>query len=156
VPSILKELIMDNRIKYFIAFPFVFVIILFIAANYIPLKGGISEAEERILAFMPSGIAIQEMTNTPVPGDIRSPMDFSTAPPSNFQTLERGTVPALQYQKNSLSMIVVSGKQKMAVIRGVIVREGDDLDGMTIAKIELDRVLLRDKTERWIYLEKTR
>jgi len=65
-------------------------------------------------------------------------------------------VPEKNYNDNAISLIVVNGKRKMAIIRGVIVTEGDSIDGMRIAKIEPDRILLKNKTERWIFLEKAR
>jgi hypothetical protein len=147
---------MDNRIKILIAFPFVFIIILFIAANYIPFKGELTKTEEHILAFMPAELAVRKISDVPVQREIKSPMDFSTPASAGIQGGKSDLAHEKTYNDNAISLIVVSGKRKMAIIRGILVTEGDIIDGMRIAKIEPDRVLLKNKTERWIFLEKAR
>ena len=56
--------------------------------------------------------------------------------------------------EGGLSLIVIIGKSRMAIIKGVVVKEGDSIDGVKIARIETDRVLLKDKTTQWLYMEK--
>jgi hypothetical protein len=147
---------MENRIKIIIAFPFVFIIILFIAANYISFKGELTKTEEHILAFMPTGLAVKQLSDTPVGREVKSPMDFSIPESAGIQAGGSDLAPEKNYNENAISLIVVSGKRKMAIIRGVIVTEGDSIDGMRVAKIEPDRILLKNKTERWIFLENAR
>jgi len=147
---------MDNKIKTLIAFPFVFVIILFVIADYIPFKTELTETETRILAFMPSAPAINEKQKITVSNELKIPINFNPVLVEKIQTNGSTTVPEIEYGDSNLSLIVISGKRKMAIIRGTLVREGDIIEGMKIAKIEGERVLLKNKTERWLYLEKAK
>ncbi|MBI5100031.1 MAG: hypothetical protein HZB30_12445 [Nitrospirae bacterium] len=147
---------MDNKIKILIAFPVVFVIILFIIANYIPFKTELTETEDRILAFMPAALAIKEKQKITVSNELKIPINFSPVLIEKIQVKESTIVPEIEYNDSNLSLIVVTGKRKMAIIRGILVREGDSIEGMKVAKIEADRVLLKNKTERWLYLEKAK
>ena len=147
---------MDNKIKILIAFPFVFVIILFVIANYIPFKTELTETEDRILAFMPSAPAINEKQKITVSNELKIPINFSPVLVEKIQASGGTIVPEIEHSDSNLSLIVISGKRKMAIIRGTLVREGDIIEGMKIAKIEGERVLLKNKTERWLYLEKAK
>jgi hypothetical protein len=147
---------MDNKLKILIAFPFIIVIILFITAGYIPFKTGLTESEDRILTFTPSIPALKERQEISASSEIKIPFHFSSAAREEIQAKDVSIVTDTDYNDGMLSLIVVSGKRKMAIIRGVLVREGDIIGGMVISKIEPERVLLKNKTERWLYLEKAK
>lgn len=147
---------MDNKTKILIAFPFVFVTALFIAANYFPFKGGLTDIEDRVLAFTPASLSIKERPAVSVSGEIKSPIDFSSPAVSASVEKEGDLVPEMDYNDTYLSLIVISGKRKMAIIKGSLVREGESIDGMKIARIEPDRVLVKNKTEKWLYLERAK
>lgn len=146
---------MDNKIKIFIAFPFVFIIILLVAANYIPLASEPSEMEGQILAFSPAGLSIKERPMVSVSGEIKSPIEFIAALASG-PGKKNDIVAEISYNDSDLSLIVVSGARKMAIIKGLLVREGDSIDSLKIAAIEPDRVLIKSKTEKWLHLEKVK
>jgi hypothetical protein len=145
---------MNNKLKILIAFPFVFTIILFVIAGYVPFKAGFTETEGRILAFTPSDLAIKDRQAVLLSREITIPIDFSAADKGEKPVKPGDLVQGIDYNDSNLSLIVVSGNRKMAIIRGALVREGDSIEGMKIARIEPDRVLLKNKTERWIYLGK--
>lgn len=52
-----------------------------------------------------------------------------------------------------LTLLVFNGERSMAVISGAVVRRGDTVEGMTVKRIEKDRVLVLDENLRWIYME---
>ncbi len=147
---------MDNKTKIFIAFPFVFIIILLVAANYIPLASEPSETEGQILAFIPAGLSIKDSPMVSVSGEIKSPIEFLAAPAELDQGKKDDIVAEISYNDSDLSLIVVSGARKMAIIKGLLVREGDSIDSLKIAAIEPDRVLIKNKTEKWLHLEKVK
>jgi hypothetical protein len=147
---------MDNKLKILIAFPFVFIIILFIAAGYIPFKTGVTESEDRILTFIPSVPALKERQEAPAPAEMKIPFHFSAAAGNEMPEQNSARITDMDYNDDMLSMIVVSGQRKIAIIRGVLVREGDKFGDVKISKIEPERVLLKNKTERWLYLEKSK
>jgi hypothetical protein len=48
--------------------------------------------------------------------------------------------------------LIVSGKtERLAIIKGMVLKEGDAFQGARVAKIEKDRVLLKNgKEEKWL------
>lgn len=53
-----------------------------------------------------------------------------------------------------VSFILIDGNRKMAIINGMVVKEGDIFNQNRVAKIEKNRVLIKDKKgERWIRIE---
>lgn len=147
---------MNNKLKILIAFPFVFAIILFVIAGYVPFKAGFTETEDRILAFIPSDLEIKERQAVLLSKEIKIPINFSAPDKGEHPVKEDDLVQEIDYNDSKLSLIVVSGNRKMAIIKGALVREGDNIEGMKIARIEQDRVLLKNKTERWLYLGKAK
>jgi hypothetical protein len=53
-----------------------------------------------------------------------------------------------------VSMVIINGGRKTAIINGIIVSEGDALDGARVEKIERNGVLIRSAiSSRWIGLQ---
>ena len=52
-----------------------------------------------------------------------------------------------------LTFVVLNGKRSIAIVDDRIVHEGETMGGMTVKKIERDKVLVQDKTLRWLYME---
>jgi hypothetical protein len=153
---------MDNKTKILIVFPPILIIILIFVANFIPFKGELSKTERQMLEFTPSDIMIKddkhptERRAVHVGREFKNPLDFDSygivgdSPPS---PVEGDLVSGIDYN-NGLSLIVISGKSKMAIINGIVAKEGDIINGMRIVKIEPNRVLVKNKTMQWLYLKK--
>lgn len=146
---------MDNKTKIIIIFPPVLIIILIFMAYSIPFEEKISESERQILEFTPSDIKIKKREVIHVKRLLKSPIDFkiSGAGDLSSSTSENDLVSKIGYNGNTLSLIVISSKSRMAIIKGFVVKEGDSIEGMKVAKIEPQRVLLKNKALKWIYLE---
>ncbi|MBI5663810.1 MAG: hypothetical protein HZC49_01785 [Nitrospirae bacterium] len=147
---------MDNKTKIFLFSPFALAIILAVAANYIPVDMGPSGIGNRISMFSPSGLTLKEKQRVYVSPDLISPMDFNYSPPVEVSLPENKEEKAVLHEDNNdrtLSLIVISGEGRTAIIDGMPVKEGDKIADMKIVKIEHDRVLLKDKTLKWMYLE---
>lgn len=145
---------MDNRAKILIALPILLFIILVLAANYIHVEEHLSGAEAHILGYTPSDIKIMERKVVLAKSSFKSPFDYRSAAAEQKDVKESDLVPEIDYNDKSLSLIVISGERKMAIINGNPLKEGDIVDGMKIARIEPGRVLLKNKSSRWLYLEK--
>jgi hypothetical protein len=156
---------MDNKTKILIFFPFVLVIILAVTANYIPFDRGLSATEESVSRFRPANIAIKEIQRIDSVPDIKGPLDFNysaagnSSPPDNDLVsdhdlgLNNKSTDLNKSDDKVLSLIIISGGNRSAIIKGVPVKEGDTIADMKIVKIQHDRVLLKDKTLKWMYLE---
>jgi hypothetical protein len=142
---------MGNKIKGLIALPLVLVIILITIANYIPFKKGLSEIETQMLGFVPVDLTIKEKQKVHITKELKGLWPIKRQDAFILQDLP---TPGINYNNKDLSLIVISGKNRLAVIRGVLVKEGDVINGIKIAKIEPNRVLLKSKSSKWIYLEK--
>jgi hypothetical protein len=158
---------MNNRMKIIVISPFALILVLSLAAYSISFgslsdtgaKGGFSEGERQMLAFMPADIAsLKQRQRLQPSGALKSPMEFNSSdagrgayPPVALDAL----VPSAATSAGpSLSFVMIGEKKRVAIIKGAIVREGDRLDGLKVADIEPGRVLLQNSTSKWISLEK--
>lgn len=150
----------DNKTKIFIAFPVILVIIFILVANSIhfavderllrALEGKLSESERQALALTPSEL-MQKMrvSRVAVESFVRG-----SFPPEALEALVPETTLEPEFTiKDGLSLIVVSERSRMAIIKGIVVKEGDSIDGVKVAKIEPMRVLLKNKTTHWLHME---
>ncbi len=144
---------MDNKTKILIAFPVILVIILIFVAGYVPFSKDLSYVEELILEFVPADLKIKEVKRLLISGGISSPFDFKQPQIVQKSALKGDTAPQEEYIEKNVSLIVISGKRKMAMIEGRLLREGDQIDGAIIAAIEPGRVLLKSKITEWVYMD---
>lgn len=143
---------MDRKTRILVTLPIAFTIILAVVAYYIPFGRILSDSEAEILNFLPSEFKIRTKRIKYTYKNADAPFDFSR-PVNNEQMSSR----EVQHEKkDGLSLVVISGSKKMAIIHGKLVKEGDDVNGMKVAKIETDRVLLGGKTMKWLYLERAK
>jgi hypothetical protein len=146
---------MENRTKILIALPPVLIIILIAVAHYIPFEKGLSNMEIRILEFAPIDLSIKEKQKIYMGRDLRGLWGFKEEVNNDDIILQDAPITSgIDYSNRALSLIVISGEKRMAIIGGVLVKEGDMINGIKIAKIETNRVLLKNKSLKWIYLEK--
>jgi len=138
-----------DKTRVFIALPPVVIIILAVLAFSVPFDSAVSDAEREVLDFRPSSLKI--LTKTIVARTINreGPFDFADAKSAPRHDSFHGE----NKPETNISLIVISGEKKMAVIDGRPVREGDSIGGMRIAKIESNRILLQDRSSRWLYLK---
>ncbi len=144
---------MDNKTKILIAFPVILVIILIFAAGYVPFSKDFSVAEEQILEFITSDLKIKEVKRLLVSGGTNSPIDFKQSQIVKKSVSKGNTAPQEDHIENNVSLIIISGKRKMAIIDGRLLMEGDQIDGALIAAIEPGRVLLKNKISQWVYMD---
>ncbi|RJR15789.1 MAG: hypothetical protein C4581_11555 [Nitrospiraceae bacterium] len=149
---------MDNKTKIMLFFPVILAIILAIAANYIdiPFNNGIPASAGTIAAFTPSDLTIKEKQTVHSTPDFRAPLDFNRSVAAEASLPVNNPAPEQKPKEEpdkSLSLIIMSGADRTAIINGVPVKEGDRIADMRIVRIETDRVLLKTKTLKWIYLE---
>lgn len=142
---------MNNKIKILLLLPPVLILLCIFIANSIPFDQSFSESESRIRDFISSDLKISDIKKTGIAGHIKGPFDFTRS----IATIPNDKVSNLDYNDSSLSLTVISDNARMAIINGELVKEGDLLDGMKIQKIEPERVLINNKTAKWLYLEKT-
>ncbi len=146
----------DNKTKLLISLPVVLIVILAVSADYIPLIQELSVVEQQILEFSPDKLKINEKPQIHISRNLHNPMDFRSVPAEQQAKLGDDLVQRFDYNDKSLSLVVISDRNKMAVINGRLLKEGETVDGTKIAKIEPGRVLLKNKTTQWLYVEEVK
>ncbi len=148
---------MTNRIKALIALPLIVIVLFALAGNFVHFDEELSDSARTILSFAPSDITIKKTHAYKLKNDFKSPMNFTGKTDANMAPAPNGAkVPLTDTAQNELSLIVIEGKNRLAIINGQVVKEGNIIDGTKIARIESGRVLLQNKTTQWLYMEKTK
>ncbi len=155
---------MNRNMKIQIVLPFVAIIISLLTVKLINFK----PAEARAIGFVPERIDVHERQSFTLNRDIKSPIEIVKAPAKEFPAtplsalapqMQGEAVKAEKPVELKVSMIVVSEQRRLAIINGVVVKEGNVIHGLRISKIDSNRVLVTDSTAgaehktRWVYLE---
>jgi len=146
---------MDKKTIFMIALPPLLIVMLFITALIVPFEMTLSGVEQEILRFWNDDLKIQEQDVRQISDNLPSPIVFRQSDLEKaIENKGKGEGSALKEPNDlvnmDISLIVISGKSKMAMIRGVPVKEGDMIADMKVERIEPDRVLIKNKTSRWI------
>jgi hypothetical protein len=143
---------MDNKTKILIAYPLILIIILIMTASSISFEKEPLD-KWKTIKFTPLAIVKRHIEKLRISRHLRSPIDFGTPgtvqgvfTPDTLNTLEGYS------GKDALSLVVISDNNKMAIIKGFVVKEGDSIGGTKVVRIERNRVLLKNNTTKWIYL----
>jgi len=149
---------MDRYMKIKIALPFLLIVVSLAAVRWVNFKPALTPAEARILGFSPERLDIEERPPFEVNRDLGSPIEITKKrefPPTPLSAVAP-RVEAVQERPLELkvSMIVVGEGRRMAIVNGLVVREGDGIGPAKVAKIEKDRLLIAERQKtRWIYME---
>ena len=146
-------------IIFFISIPLAAILIIFLVSK-VTFDLSLSPLEKKLFYFnYESTPKIIERIPAPVK-PIKSPIVISKLPERGFPNAPLISVtPPLSGADRSgadrkVSLIFVNRNRKMAIIDGKLLNEGDVFDHHRIARIEKDKVLLKNKEgEKWLKLE---
>ncbi len=152
---------MDRRLKILTVLPFLFVIASFIATKVVNFNSVLTAKEKQALEFVPEKIEVIERQALVVKNDMKGPIEIIKSTLSRDFPSKSLSVIAPQTARDEgekiiegiVSLIVTGGERKIAIVNGVVVKEGDSVDGMKIAKIEKDRILIKSNGTKWLHLE---
>ncbi len=141
-----------------LALPFLMIIVSLLTVRLISFKTSMTTGELRMIRYVPERLEIPERQPITVSKDLKSPVELVKAPQKGFPPAPLSAMAPRRVPELKVSMIVVSEKQRMAIVSGLVVKEGDGIDRMRVAKIERNRILLKDvdgkpAETRWIYLD---
>ncbi|MBI5213198.1 MAG: hypothetical protein HY957_07495 [Nitrospirae bacterium] len=146
---------MDKKLVLIWAAPLIAIALGVVISSSAKFKPFISPAEKQILAFSHQKTKISFKQPAPVP-PLANPISHET-PKVAFPKLPLDKVappPETKAEEKKVSLILINGGRKIAIINGIIVNEGDSIDSMRVEKIERGRVLLKDKMwAKWIKIE---
>jgi hypothetical protein len=143
---------MDKKTTIRLALPLAVTVAMLIAALYIPLGLDLSDVQKNILGFMKSDLTIETKQSLQIKENLVSPIEFDLSELEQVHEENVDLVQEVDEEDPVVSLIVISGKKRMAMIQGVPVKEGDYYDDKRIVKIEPDRVLLKNIKSNWVYI----
>lgn len=158
----------DRKIKIQSGLPFLAIMISLSLIKLVNFKPELTPFETRMFGLVAEKIDMREMQPFSIEGDIKSPMEIVKQQPKEFPMTPLSSVApqspaeAEKIIKPDLkvSMIVVSDSRRMAIINGMVVKEGDSVGDSRISRIEKNRILLtehekenKENKTRWLYLE---
>ena len=142
----------DIKTKVLTMVPVAFAIMLLVVAGNIKFEDGLSKTEYQVLDFEYRDLSIPKKEAV-VPSDIfKAPLD-SGRKGAKYEISEGSDIGISRADLN-VSLVIVSGNSKMAIIQGVLVKEGDIIDDKKVLKIEPGRVLLKNKINQWVNVTK--
>lgn len=152
---------MNNTIKRtWVIMCLPFIGMLLGASVLMMIRFGPPDASKAAMPFSPPDIRITQRqihaaAGLTSPVTIAKKKEFPQVPLSQIAPPPGGTAPQVPAKADrKVSLILVRGGVKSAIINGIVVREGDKIDNAVVSKIEKSRVLVKDKTgEEWINME---
>ncbi|MFH1081049.1 MAG: hypothetical protein V1766_12470 [Pseudomonadota bacterium] len=141
-------------IVFFISIPLAAILIIFLVSK-VKFDLSLSSLERKLFNFnYESTPKIVERIPVPVKS-IKSPIVISKKPERGFPDAPLINVtPPVSGTDRKVSLIFVNRSRRMAIIDGKLLHEGDVFDRHRIARIEKDKVLLKNREgESWLKLE---
>ena len=144
----------DQKIILFmVSVPLVAILTIFMISK-INFGLALSPSEMKLYTFRYENIPkIAERSPARV-SSLKSPIVLSRSSKGFPETPLAELSPPPSMEEKRVSMILVNRNKKIAIIDGKLVKEGDVIDQNRIARIEKDKVLLKNKEgEKWLKLE---
>jgi hypothetical protein len=145
----------NNKIIIFlVSIPVIAIIIIFIIlrVNFAP---SFSPTEQKVFTFTDEHIPKLTERRSLSVSSLKSPINLTQSRESEFPTTSLAEiVPPPAIAGKRVSFILVNQKRKFAIIDGKLVHEGDKMDNHSIARIEKDKILLKNREgEKWLKLD---
>lgn len=161
---------MSANMKIMLGLPVLFIIMSLLTIKIIRFNYSLSKTEARLLKFTPEKTGIDERPPFTFYTGLKSPIEIRKTPAKGFPSVPLSEVAPQVTEKvreipieSKVSMIVIAAGRRIAVINGMVVREGDPVGSLQVKRIEKDRILLsvygeKDSGQgaRWVYLEEKR
>ena len=155
---------MNRRLKIMLALPFFLILVSLGGAKMVNFESRLTAEESELLAFEPEEEKLlRTRTGNEAAGryqSVESPIKLLKKKAAGIKREGVGTEKAKLASKKKekpsyhLSMIIISEKRKVAVINDRLVNEYDLMGNVRIARIDKDRVLLKqNKSAWWEYLK---
>jgi hypothetical protein len=111
----------------------------------------LSHAERGILLFRHEKLSIKERQFAMVPA-LKNPMESGIIEKEGYPSVKLSDIAPPEQQK--VSLVLIRGEKKIAIIDKLVVREGDSINEGRVARIEKNGVLVKNKEgERWLKIQ---
>ena len=152
----MKKRLLDKKVALLIASPFVLMLVGLLIASAVNFAPSLTPSENEIVTLTFDSIVLNKrnyidettLNNPIVMPAAKERNDFPGVPLSDIVPLTPSG------GKEKLSLIFLKGGKRMAIIDGLVVREGDIIRDGRIGKIEKDRVYIKGKEEGvWLMVD---
>lgn len=136
-----------------IAATVVVIVVIIFGMSILEIKPSLLPYERQLVQFNYEKVGIVERTPAVVNG-ISSPFSGTEAAQKDFPPIALAELTPPGEGKGEgqrISMVLIKDRMKMAIVDGVVVKEGDKFKNGMVKKIEKNAILLRDNEgERWL------
>ena len=152
----MKKRLLDKKVALLIASPFVLMLVGLLIASAVNFAPSLTPSENEIVTLTFDSIVLNKrnyidettLNNPIVMPAAKERNDFPGVPLSDIVPLTPSG------GKEKLSLIFIKAGKRMAIIDGLVVREGDIIRDGRIGKIEKDRVYIKGKEEGvWLMVD---
>jgi hypothetical protein len=139
---------MDRQFFILISCSFIVIALVLFGVSQVSFDLSLSPAEKGILLFRYEKLKIKERQSAVVTG-LKSPMESGTSDRKSYPSVKLSDIAPPDRQR--VSLVLIRGERKIAIIDSLVVREGDSINDGRIARIEKGGVLVKNKEgERWL------
>lgn len=159
---------MDRKTVFLISMPVIAALAVLFFLHSKKFMPPLSPAENELAGFSSGAVPVVNIRQRIIASALESPiktppavqlqkrefpdMPLSQVAPAPGKTA--GQVTTVQPPSYTVTLIVENGGAKRAIINGVMVKEGDMINGAKVEIIEKNKVLLTDKKEpKWIKIQ---
>jgi hypothetical protein len=141
----------DKRWNLYLASPFIMGLVLAFIASSVKFGPALSPTEKDLLAFTPESVDVMERDPIFVNKALKSPIKIQVVSTKrNIRSPKRSLSP-----EKKVSFILIKRDKKLAIINGLVLKEGDTMSDSKIVRIKQDRVFIRESggEGRWLKIE---
>ena len=139
---------MDRQFFIMISCSVAAIILVVFGVSQVNFDLSLSPAERGILMFRYEKQNIKERQFSAVPA-LKNPMEQGTIERKSYPSVKLSDVAPPDQQR--VSLVLIRGERKIAIIDNLVVKEGDSINDGRIARIEKGGVLVKNKEgERWL------
>jgi hypothetical protein len=160
----------DRKLLYLLAVPFAGMLIPLGLWYAVTLKPSLTMQENNLLRFYPPEMTISRLDAATVSGIVcpvstasLRPTETGTAAPASYPSVPLASLAPIvgknatrvnQGSSFFLTLVMLNGAKKLAIINDRVLREGEMLNGYRVTRIEKDKVRLNGKRgDLWINVE---
>jgi hypothetical protein len=139
---------MDRQFFILISCSIIIIALVLFGVLQVSFDLSLSPAEKGILLFRYEKLKIKERQSNIVTV-LKSPMESGTSDRKSYPSVKLSDIAPPDRQR--VSLVLIRGERKIAIIDSLVVREGDSINDGRIARIEKGGVLVKNKEgERWL------
>ncbi|MFQ5736712.1 MAG: hypothetical protein ACE5GY_07600 [Thermodesulfobacteriota bacterium] len=151
----------NNRFMILALIPFVLAAAAFFGARAFDFEEMVLRPNEiRVLHFAPETVEVRIRRGAVRKAGLakdrhrRADLFYTTGPAAGYGAApEVEAVEAPDPFAMKVSFIMLNGGGSRAIVNNTLVMEGDTVGGLLVRRIEHDKVLLKGKETRWVYME---